>query len=269
MAPPGLVAIITDFGTRDSYVAEMKAAMLRIDAGIRFVDISHDVPPGDVRAAAYLLSRSSTHFPEDTVFLAVVDPGVGSNRKIVAVETETGQRFVGPDNGLFWNLCSDTRYSAYDISAYIDFGQSATISTTFEGRDRMAPVAARIASGSSTAEFGERITEIISLEPIPVLRTAAGMEGEIIWVDRYGNAVTNLPKDDIRTLGESVDIFVQGRFSAKDISTTFSSVAQGEPLAYIGSCDLLEIAINSGDFASRYEVKRGARVEVRRREEPR
>lgn len=265
----GLVAIITDFGTRDSYVAEMKAAMLRIDAGIRFVDISHDIPPGDIRAAAYLLSRSSAHFPTDTVFLAVVDPGVGSDRKIVAVETETGQVFVGPDNGIFWNVCSKSRYSAYDTTEFIDPTLQTAISTTFEGRDRMAPVAARIASGANPAEFGEKITEITALESIGIAETAAGVEGEVIWVDRYGNAVTNLPKDDVRKLGERVDIFVQGRLAARDISVTFSSVARGEQLAYIGSCDLLEVAINGGDFASEYEIERGARVEVRRREKPR
>jgi len=264
MSQNGLVAVITDFGTRDSYVAEMKAVMLSVDSSIRIIDISHKIAPGDIEGAAYILRRSREYFPEHTVFLSVVDPGVGSERKIVALELENGQRFVGPDNGVLSWVCRNSEYSAFDISDYHDPSIAKQPSVTFEGRDRMSPVAARLATGEDISRFGIKIDGIQTLALPRSRQDDSKLIGAIIWLDHYGNAITNITEDDIGDAKTGSKIAVNNRVVANELSRTFSSVAHGEIVAYIGSCGFVEIAVNGGNFATEYGIERGAEVEIER-----
>lgn len=266
MPMSSIVALLTDFGTDDSYVAEMKGVMLSLNPDLRFVDISHSIPPGDIRRAAYLLWRSHARFPKGTVFLSVVDPGVGSDRKILLLQTNE-HIFVVPDNGLLTLIAIEQEYRVWEVTERSLMLEK--VSVTFHGRDIMAPVCAKLSLGSvNSSDFGPCLQEIVKFKVAGLTATASSIEGEVISIDRFGNAITNIPIELLTKLGESADVRVFiGREEIGSISKTYSSVKEGETLAYIGSADLIELAINGGDFAKRFAVKPGDTVRVVKDEE--
>ena len=261
MPVPSIVALLTDFGIRDSYVAEMKGVMLSLNPNLRLIDISHSVPPGDVKCAAYLLWRSRRWFPDGTIFLSVIDPGVGSDRKILLLQTKE-HYYVGPDNGLFTMVSEECDCRVWEVSDRKFMGRE--ISGTFHGRDIMAPVCGHLSLGEmEPSAFGAPVERIVRLDMTAPSIDGTGVEGEIISVDRFGNAITNITADRLADLGSHACLSVSiGRLQVGTIRRTFSSVGDGETVAYAGSAGLLEMAVNGGDFARLYGIKPGDKVRV-------
>jgi S-adenosylmethionine hydrolase len=261
MTKSSLVALLTDFGTADSYVAEMKAAMIFLNPALHIVDITHSIPPGDIRRAAYLLWRSHVWFPHGSIFLSVVDPGVGSDRRIALLQTDE-HLFVAPDNGLLTMIATEHEFLAWEVLS--SEPASGTVSETFHGRDIMAPLCAQLSSGRVTpSDCGPPLDRLVKFR-IPELKiTRHSIEGEVICVDRFGNAVTNIPAERAAELGDANGITASvGQEIICPLRRTFSSVDSGQAVAYIGSAGLVELAINRGDFAGRYAVKPGSRVRI-------
>ena len=266
MSTSSIVALLTDFGTDDSYVAEMKGVMLSLNPDLRIVDITHSIQPGDILQGAYLLWRSHVRFPSGTIFLSVVDPGVGGDRKIMLLQTDE-YIFVAPDNGLLTLIADEREYSAWEVTERSMMLEK--VSATFHGRDIMAPVCAQLSMGSvNPSDFGSRLREIVKFRVAGLTATASSIEGEVLSIDRYGNAVTNIPSEQLAELEESASIRASfGRDTIGPICKTYSSVKEGDAVAYIGSAGLIELAINGGDFAKRFAVKPGDTVRVVKDEE--
>jgi S-adenosylmethionine hydrolase len=262
MARP-IVALLTDFGTKDHYAGTMKGVVLGICPEAACVDITHDIPPHDILAGALQLAASYKYFPAGTVFLVVVDPGVGSARKPIAAEAGR-YRFVAPDNGVLTLVfrempptsvveLTDRRYAL------------PVVSRTFEGRDRFAPAAAWLATGMDVSDLGQAVT---SWQLLPVPEPAVGEEaivGEVVSVDRFGNLVTNVDRRIVERIAEGGDIeILAGTASMGRIVQTYSDSAPGSVCALFGSTGQLEIAVNGGSAAERLGLARGARITITR-----
>jgi S-adenosyl-L-methionine hydrolase (adenosine-forming) len=248
-----VITLLTDFGTTDSYVAEMKGVLLSGAPSAVLVDVSHAVPPGDIRSAAYLLGRTWHRFPAGSVHLAVVDPGVGTSRAALALSTQ-GHCFVGPDNGVFTPVLHDAEVEAVLLPTPAD------ASPTFHGRDLFAPAAAALARGASVSMLGQLFPNVPERLAYTVPHHEDKMvAGEIVYVDRFGTLVTNLTADLVpataRVEVEDLDL--------GELKRTFSDVTSGGLLAYVGSGGMLEIAVRNGSAARRLGVGVGARVRVR------
>jgi S-adenosylmethionine hydrolase len=244
-----IVTLLTDFGLADSYVAEMKAAIYSEGTEIRIVDLSHLVPPGDIRTAQYLLGRAWRRFPRGTVHVVVVDPGVGSSRRAIAVHHH-GQFFVGPDNGVFSPVLDDA-----DV---VELRVGPDASPTFQGRDVFAPAAARLALGEPFGVLGPAIKDpVCSPPPIPQLRDGV-VDGAVVHVDRFGTLVSNIAGDMVTgaTVVEVEDTVVG------PLKRTFADVARGEPVAYVGSGGMLEVAVRDGSASEKLGVGIGTSVTV-------
>ena len=242
-----IVTLLTDFGTGDSYVAEMKAVLLSRAPGVVLVDISHQAAPGDIRAGQYLLGRAWKHFPVGTVHLAIVDPGVGTARRAIAAERD-GHRFVAPDNGLLSFLPPDGRFVSLPVPD--------SAAATFHGRDVFAPAAARLATGAALGDLGESITDPCSA-PLPSPRhDHLAVIGEVVYVDRFGTLVSNIPGDAMQP---GARIRVEGS-DAGSLRRTFRDVARGTLVAFVGSGGTVEIAVRDGSAARMLGVGVGAEV---------
>lgn len=254
------IALLTDFGTRDHYVGTMKGVMLGIAPEATLVDISHDVAPQDVLGGALQLAASYRYFPHDTVFVAVIDPGVGSARRAIAAEAG-GFRFVAPDNGLLtlvFNEAPPTRIVELRAARYA----LPEVSRTFEGRDRFAPAAAWLATGVDLAALGPVVSEYLRLDvPEPTVDGDC-LHGVVLAVDRFGNLVTNIPRALVDRLGDATST-VGGTLVPRLVST-YAQMPPGEVCALFGSSSYLEFAVNSASAAARLGLSRGAVVEVRR-----
>jgi S-adenosyl-L-methionine hydrolase (adenosine-forming) len=248
-----IVTLLTDFGTADSYVAEMKGVILTGAPTAALVDINHSIHPGDVRSGAYILGRAWHRFPPATIHLVVVDPGVGTARAALAFRAH-GHLFVGPDNGVFTPVLRDAEVEAVVLQV------SDSASPTFHGRDLFAPVAAALAVGAPLHTLGEPFQGI----PDRLAFTSPYYEGktvvgEVIYIDRFGSLITNLTTELVPSHAtlevEDLDL--------GPVRRTFSDVAAGGLLAYIGSGGALEIAVNNGSAARRLGVGVGGRVRAR------
>ncbi|MBC7228701.1 MAG: SAM-dependent chlorinase/fluorinase [Thermoflexales bacterium] len=272
-----VITLLTDFGTEDEYVGVMKGVILSIAPGVPLVDLSHRIPPQDVRRAAFLLANAVPYFPPDTVHLAVVDPGVGTERRPLAVRTPTGT-FVGPDNGLFsWVLAEVPEWTAVEIRelAY----RLPRVSSTFHGRDIFAPAAAHLAAGVPLEGLGPRVEDPVVLPP-PRLEIRAGvLEGEVLYADRFGNLVTSIgrfrweggdlrlapafrPASGERTVGAAAARVVLAGAELRGIRRTYGDVPVGELLALVGSSGFLEIAVRQGSAAAVLGAAPGTPVTV-------
>lgn len=260
MAQP-IITLTTDFGLVDSYVAQMKGVILGIDRSALIVDVTHEIPPQDIVRGAAILQDCVRAFPAGTIHVCVVDPGVGSARRIVAVEAG-GQRFVGPDNGLFSFVTSE-----HSPQRVVELKNSAywrqPVSTTFHGRDIMAPVAAHWSLGVDAARFGDVTSQaLVELEVPAPYNTAEGITGVVLWADAYGNLVTNIAENLLpielrdRLVVEIGDVRIQGvrRFYADGLPEKL--------IALIGSSGRLEIAVNKGSAAERLPGGEGMEVRV-------
>ena len=244
-----IITLLTDFRTVDSYVAEVKAVLLSCAPDATLVDITHHVPPGDVRAAQYLLSRTWRRFPEGTTHLGVVDPGVGSARRAIAAH-HASHRFVAPDNGLLSFLPRDARFVA--------LAEPRTAAPTFHGRDLFAPAAAALANAASLEAIGKLISDP-HYAPLPTPRIAgSAVVGEILYVDHFGNLISNVPAAD---LGPSVRIVLAGH-DVGSLRRTLADVPPGHLVAYVGSGGTVEVAVRDGSAAERLDLGVGAELRV-------
>lgn len=242
-----LITLLTDFGNADSYVGEVKGVLLSHVHGAALVDITHQVPPGDVRAAQYVLSRVWHRFPQGSVHLAVVDPGVGTDRRVLAAST-AGHFFVAPDNGLLSFLPADAHFVGLPIPA--DAGP------TFQARDVFAPVAGQLALGAPLSHVGHPVTDV-QRSPLPAPHhDGTVVIGEVIYVDRFGTLISNIP-------GDAVEPGVRIKVGGTEIGTlsrTFGDVGRGALLAFVGSGGTVEIAVRDGSAARLLGVGVGAEV---------
>lgn len=249
-----VITLLTDFGTADGYVAELKGVLLSEAPGVTVVDATHDLPAQDVEAGRLALARYWRRFPRGTVHLAVVDPGVGSTRAALAVESD-GRFLVGPDNGVL----SPALLVAGARAVRLTVGPRA--SATFHGRDVFAPAAARLALGAALDTLGEPIAAPVVRRTPEARRLADGsVEGCVIAVDRFGNAVTNLLAGPASTR-PGATLEVAGR--VVPVRRVYADAEPGEPVALAGSNGLLEVAVRDGSAARGLGVARGARVVLR------
>ena len=254
-----VITLTTDFGTRDPYVAEMKAAILSITRDVHVVDITHEVAPHDVLEGALALESAAPWFPTGTIHVAVVDPGVGTARRGLAV-TAGEQVFIGPDNGLFTPFLGEAPWRAFELRA--EQFRAAAVSRTFHGRDVFAPAAAHVARGLEPERLGPRVTDPVLLA-WPRARVAVGrVGGAVVHVDRFGNLLTSIPGDTLGSLGSGVTVRVGTR--TVPLVQTYGELARGRAGALVGSRNRLEIAVNTGSAAAMLRARRGTPVVVSR-----
>lgn len=248
-----IVTLTTDFGTRDYYVAAIKAVLVRRCPDVRMIDVTHQVPRHDILCGSITLERAIDGFLPGTVHLAVIDPGVGTDRRILVVQINQ-QTVVCPDNGLItwaWRRLGAAR--AYELT-----WRPSASSSTFHGRDIMAPAVAMLACGTPVAEIARPIDDPVMLKVAPAVGTES--IARIIHVDAFGNATTNMDYEMVRDLGNRS--FSAGGRRLGQIRRTYWDVAPGEPLALIGSSGLLEIAVRDGSAAEQLNLRVGDQVGV-------
>jgi S-adenosylmethionine hydrolase len=253
---PGIVTLITDFGTKGEYSGAMKGAILRVNPWCQVVDITHQVEPQDILQAAWILGRSYRYYPPGTIHVVVVDPGVGTGRKAILLE-KNGHYFVGPDNGVFtWVFSEKGKTSVHEISETKFF--LAPLSDTFHGRDIFAPVAGHLSLSLKAKLFGPRMKDWVTIEwPRPRL-SGGKLRGQILWPDSFGNLITNVSREEYgqRLAGRSIAIKGKG-WSIHRISRAYGQVRPGQPLALFGSGGLLEIAVSQGNALKALGLKPG------------
>jgi S-adenosyl-L-methionine hydrolase (adenosine-forming) len=257
-----IIALITDFGLRDHYVGSMKGAILGICEDAAIIDITHEVPAHDVQAGAAALAASFLDFPEGTVFVAVVDPGVGSARRGLAAEAGR-YRFVGPDNGILSAAFARLAPARVVELTSAEFARH-DISRTFEGRDRFAPAAAWLASGVPMDRLGPSVglQSITRLDIAVPAVTAAEVDGEVVRVDRFGNLITNIDRRTFDAFSAGRRMIVRVSGLAIPVAVTYADVPLGALCALFGSTNHLEVAANTGSAAALLGVSVGARVVV-------
>ena len=254
-----IITLTTDFGLRDSYVAQMKAVILGIIDDVHIVDISHEVEPHDITAGALTLEEAVGAFPPGTVHVAVVDPGVGTRRRGLAVAVP-GFLLVGPDNGLFTPFLGGDRWEAFEISA-AEF-RRPVVSRTFHGRDIFAPAAAHLATGLPPHRLGPAVHDPVRLSWPAVHAVGGDVAGVVIHVDRFGNLVTSIPAERADLLGSGVVVRVGDR--VLPLVTTYADLEHGKPGALIGSTNRLEVAVREGSAQAYLNATRGTPVVLTR-----
>ncbi|MGV3719390.1 MAG: SAM hydrolase/SAM-dependent halogenase family protein [Actinomycetota bacterium] len=256
---PRPIALLTDFGSGDAYAGIMKGVLLTRCPGAPLFDLTHDIAPQDVFGGAVVLASAVRYCPADTVFLAVVDPGVGSDRRGVCLESG-GRCFVGPDNGLLWPAAAAFgEPAAYHLDRPEHWLPEP--GATFHGRDVFAPVSAALAQGVPARQLGSRIMDPLPLVlPTPVKRSGR-IHGEILHIDRFGNAVTNIRPSDVGGANQAFQLEVGDRFIYGP-SKCYRVVCSGEPTIVLGSWGYFEVAIRDGDAALLLGLQRGGPVVV-------
>lgn len=256
-----VITLITDFGTRDWFVGTMKGVIACITPKARVIDLTHDLPPGDIRGGAFALAASCRFFPRGTVHVAVVDPGVGSRRKAIAAKTVSGS-FVGPDNGVLSRALAKekvTAIHALENEAYF----LQPVSQTFHGRDVFAPVAAHLSRGVPIQKLGPALKDFVRLEWPEPRRQRGGIEGEVVYIDRFGNAVTNLESRLLQySAGASCEVHAKRR-RVCPLKTFYQAVAPKTLVALLGSSGFLEIAANGASAQNLLGIRIGDRVVLR------
>ncbi len=290
------ITLLTDFGNQDAYVGIMKGVIAGINPQANTIDICHNIPAQDIFSGAYLLSTSYKYFPKGTIHVAVVDPGVGSRRDIVCVETRD-YIFLTPDNGLLGFVVKEERpKNIVRVTNNRYFLPSP--SNTFHGRDVFAPVAAHLSLGIKPQKLGIGISQLERLEiPKPTYKKPGQLEGQIIFIDRFGNLITNITREHIAQCnhkrfplpilpfhkgrnakkssdfspiqgGEKIDRqhameTTIGRKKIVGLSKTYTDVKVGEPLVLLGSAGFLEVSINQGNARKYFKVDRGNKIVIK------
>jgi len=246
----------------------MKGVIASISPQAPIIDITHGIPAQQVSAGALVLRECINFFPRRTVFLAVVDPGVGTGRKPIALETKSGLRLVGPDNGLLW-LAAERAQIKRIVELRSPRYRLPQVSASFHGRDIFAPAAAWLWRGVPIREFGPPLQAIVQLEPAArVIESQGELSGEIIYIDGFGNLITNISRTTFERFAHR---FQECRLSIRfkrraslGLYKAYAEAAPGTPLAIFGSFDLLEIAVRDGDAATHFDAAPGAPVVIRK-----
>ena len=256
-----ILVFMTDFGQADDSVAICKGVMLSVAPSVRIVDLTHDVTPFSIADGARFLAGTTPYYPTGTVFVVVIDPGVGSSRKAIVAKSKRGQYFVLPDNGLLTFVQdSDGIEGAHEITN-TQWMIESPVSSTFHGRDIFSPVGAHLAGGDNWEEVGPALktADLVRLPIKPAHLDAQGLTGEVIAVDGpFGSLITNVSRDQFSALGyrqsDTITINFTGRTLTMPFVKTFSDVALNQPLAYIDSRGRLGFAINQGSFTKGYNL---------------
>ncbi|HYE57885.1 MAG TPA: SAM-dependent chlorinase/fluorinase [Rhodothermales bacterium] len=257
---PSTLTLLTDFGTRDAYVGALRGVIASLAPGVPVFDLTHEIAPQDVMEAAFVLRGAYGYFPEGTVHLAVVDPGVGTERRAIALRAR-GHTFVGPDNGLFALVLGEHAPDALVVLDRPNAWRTATPHPTFHGRDIFAPVAARLAAGASLESIGTPVDSLRVLRWTLPITGADGIRGRVVHVDRYGNAVTNVEGAVLlRSLNGRALRTVSGSAIVRGLSRTYAEVEPGDPLVLVGSAGLVEVAVRNGHAATLLGLERGSPV---------
>lgn len=252
---PQFISLLTDFGYKDGFVGTLKAVISGINPNVSIIDVSHDIPPGDIDAAAFIIAQSAPFFPPNTIHCLVVDPGVGSVRKALIVETNTAI-FVCPDNGILKYFFETENCRVFEISnkKYLKIPTS----NTFHGRDVFAPAAAFLSMGVPVEKMGQQLFDYQKGFIKKPFLEKKNLVGEIIYIDRFGNLITNIPKDQTSgTAGVRINELI-----IPAINISYSSVDKYEIVALIGSSNYLEIAQRDGSAQQKLDCKIGDRVEL-------
>jgi len=257
-----LITLLSDFGLRDPYVAEMKAVILSICPNASIVDVSHEVDKYDVRMGAYVLARAAPYFPKGTIHVAVVDPGVGTERKPIIITT-IHSIYVGPDNGLLMPSAQKEKVSSVHEITNPKY-MLRRISSTFHGRDVFSPIAAYLAQGILVSDFGPEISDfcVPSFAQPSILEHV--IKGEVIYVDGFGNVVTNITAEHLNLInakeGKRLSVALKNKNIAVKLCSTYGEVPANTPLAVVGSGGFLELAVNQGDASKSFRAKTGDKI---------
>ena len=266
----GVITLTTDFGTADGYVGAMKGVITGIAPNARVLDLTHAIPPQDIRSAAFALHRAVPHYPPGSVHCVVVDPGVGTARRALALRAENNQLLVGPDSGVFTLFCppfTDAVPEAVELTDPRWWRDGTEPSATFHGRDIFAPVAAHLArmveaGAVDLAVLGQRCGRLTRFEmPAPVEERDA-YRGEVVHVDHFGNAITNLPERWVDHASGRVVVEAGGK--TMPVVRTYGDVGMGELCGLVGSSGWLEVACRAGSAADRLGLAPGIPVVLRR-----
>lgn len=257
----GLIALLTDFGTRDTYVAQMKGVILSIAPQCAIVDISHEVPPQDVQVAARMLEESARCFPRGTIHVVVVDPGVGTDRRILAVETG-GQIFVAPDNGVLSRVVKSNGLGKAVCVEREEFWRKP-VSATFHGRDILAPIAAHLIGDCQVDRLGSPVGEIVEISSSRPRISDGELVAHVEDIDRFGNVLLGCVAEDLGDFLHATtetDLHIQGEKRAIRCVETYADAEPGTLILLAGSQGCLELAITNGSAAQLLGVERGSQV---------
>ncbi|MDI6839692.1 MAG: SAM-dependent chlorinase/fluorinase [bacterium] len=259
-----IVTILTDFGLSDSYVGVMKGVMLKINPELKFVDITHSIPQGNIKKAAFQLFTAYKYFPKSTIHLVVVDPGVGTKRNPIIVETND-YHFVGPDNGVFSWIYENEDFKVYKIMEI-----SSLISNTFHGRDVFAPIAAKLSLRIKPSELGNLLNQWVKFKPPKPIIKSNTIRGEVLDIDGFGNIITNVPKSVFEAIAKTNFKIKIKNCVIKEIKTSymqnhrFCTPKLGKsPIAIFGSAGFLEISLPSGNCAKLLNSKAGTKISIK------
>jgi S-adenosylmethionine hydrolase len=267
------IVFMTDFGTANDAVAICRAVIYNIAPGVRLTDITHQVTPFSIEEASRFLAGVTPYYPSGTVFLVVVDPGVGTSRKAVIVKSKKGQYFVLPDNGLIWPVIErDGLDSAREITNREWMIQSA-VSSTFHGRDVFSPSAAHLAAGWDYNLVGPEVAQLVQLTPKTSTTTDKGIDGDIVGLDDpYGSLITDIPGDEFKKLGYNLGDKVTVQINKKPVSVpyvkTFMDVPVGDSLLYIDSRGRVGIANNEGNYSKKFAITPPGTIFIPRKAAP-
>lgn len=254
-----MITITTDFGLKDHYIAEIKGVIYSINPKSNIVDLSHLIDKYNVQMAAFILASAAPYFPKDTIHLAIVDPGVGTARRALVVQTKHAF-FVGPDNGILM-LAAQAQgiQNIYELTNPKYMLQK--VSSTFHGRDIFVPAAAHIDKGVKLKEFGAEITDPITPKYAIAEHKNGSLFGVVLYVDGFGNVITNINETEL-SQANAVKVNLH-HFSLQLVcAKTYGNTKSQEPFALIGSHGFLELALNQGNFSEKYHVNPGDRLEV-------
>jgi S-adenosylmethionine hydrolase len=265
--PKPLIVFMTDFGTVDDAVAICKGVIKTLAPDAEIVDLTHQVTPYAISEGARLLSRTSQYYPPGTIFLTVIDPGVGTSRRSIIVRTKRGQYFVLPDNGLITLVVDRDGIEGIREITNPKWSFAGSNSSTFHGRDIYSPAAAHLQRGDDWTDAGPELKSVMRLDIPRVTVDSTGIQGQVVALDGpFGNLVTNIEGRDLAKLGYRIGDTVRVRLSGSEYSvpfvTTFGKVSIGKPLLFIDSRGLVSLAINQGNFASKYGIAPPVRVMI-------
>ncbi|MEM2928654.1 MAG: S-adenosyl-l-methionine hydroxide adenosyltransferase family protein [Nitrososphaerota archaeon] len=257
-----IIALLTDFGYEDPYISEMKAVILSIERSVEIIDVTHSIPSYDVYTGAFILSLVAPYFPKDTIFVAVVDPGVGSIRKSIIIETEK-KIFIGPDNGLLVPAAEKNGIkNIYEISEKF---LPKRETETFHGRDIFSVIAGYIAKGIKPSKLGIRMDKIVRIKEEKALIEKNKIIAKVLYIDKFGNIITNITKEDINSIHSTNNVY-RIEFKEKSIEIPlkkfYSEVPEKSPLLVFGGTGFLEISINLGNASKTFGINIGDRIEI-------
>ena len=254
-----MITLTSDFGLKDPYVAEMKGVILSINPQATIIDVTHNVDKFNIRIGAFMLASAAPYFPKDTIHLVVIDPGVGTERRAILIQTKQCF-FVGPNNGILMLAAKNQGIEHFYEISNPKF-MLPKVSSTFHGRDLFAPAAAHLDKGIKPSEFGPEITEVVTPKFPSVERRNSSLIGEVWHIDDFGNIITNICQNDLPQ-NRLVNVKLPGVLQNLSFGKTYAQAKHHEPLVLIGSHGFLEIAINQGKASEKFHAKAGDKIEV-------